>query len=83
MARALLQMQRRSRYYEPHMPTTVRQISPSSSSALVPSEYGVKALAIMTDPNLVAVAAVSVIGLLVAIGFAGLLPLPDDLAALR
>jgi hypothetical protein len=65
------------------MPTAFRQISLLSSSALTPSEYGVKALAIMTDPNLIAVTAFAVIGLLVAIGFAASLPLPDDLAALR
>jgi hypothetical protein len=64
------------------MPTTIPQILPLSSSATAPSEYWARALAIITYPDLIAVTAFAAIGLLVALGFAGLLPLPADLAAL-
>ncbi len=62
--------------------SSIPQILPLFPSALA-SEYGVRALGIITDPNLIAVTAFAVIGLVMAIGFAAFLPLPDDLAALR
>jgi len=57
------------------MPTTIAAVSPDAN-AVRPQG---KILAIMNDPDLIAITIFAVLGLLVAIGLTVFLPLPDAL----